>query len=152
MTCAVTYDPAEDAVCYETVEDAFYFVSSASLGEHAAVLNRRTGEIFCASDMAGHYEMPDDLEYNDDYLDIPHRCQLTLAEPLVMEFVRLHAPQHLERLLRILSHPGAHSRFKRFLAEKNLLEDWFSFEMERVREALLEWGKERGIRLESRQK
>ena len=37
---------------YETIEEAFFFVSSVQPYEHAAVVNCTTGETFYTSDMA----------------------------------------------------------------------------------------------------
>ncbi len=47
---------------YDTIEDAFLFVSSAAPFECIAVVHRKTGETFYASLMAGDDELPDDLD------------------------------------------------------------------------------------------
>lgn len=71
-----------------------------------------------------------------------------LLKPLVMEFVRCRCPDLIDRVLAIFSRRGAYGRFKDLLAEKNVLEEWYAFENERTREALLEWCDRQGITVE----
>jgi hypothetical protein len=134
---------------YSTLEDAFLFVSSAAPCEHYAVVNRVTGEAFFASEYTGESEYPDDVDGNDDYIAIPHKNDLDLGKPLVMEFVRSRCPEMTGRVLAIFSRAGAYGRYKQFLAEISLLEEWYAFENGRTKEALLEWCAENGLVLES---
>lgn len=124
---------------YDTIEDAFLFVSGAAPGEHCAVVNRKTGESFFASIISDYDELPADVDESDDYIAIPHRNDLDLGKPLVMDFVRLRCPELIDRVRAIFSRRGAYGRYKDLLAEKNLLEEWYSFESSRTREALLKW-------------
>ncbi|SEM58024.1 Uncharacterised protein family (UPF0158) [Syntrophus gentianae] len=135
----------EPAVTFETIEDAFFFVSSAAPGEHCAVVNRVTGESFFASINLDEDEIPEDVDDNDDYIGIPHKNDLDLGKPLVMEFVQRRCPELIDRVLSIFSRRGAYGRYKDLLAEKNMLEEWYSFENERTREALLEWCRRQGL-------
>lgn len=134
---------------YSTIEDAFLFVSSAAPCEHYAVVNRVTGETFFASEYSDESEYPDDVYENDDYIAIPHKNDLDLGKPLVMEFVRNRCPDMTGRVLAIFSRAGAYGRYKQFLAENSLLEEWYAFENTRTKEALLEWCTENGLDLES---
>ncbi|HET6421128.1 MAG TPA: UPF0158 family protein [Geobacteraceae bacterium] len=134
---------------YGIIEDAFHFVSSAAYGEHSAVISRTTGETYFASVMSNIDEMPEDVGENDDYVDIPYKNDLGLGKPLVMEFVRLRLPEQLDRVHGIFSRRGAYGRFKDFLAEKNLLEEWYKFEDNRTREALAEWCAQSGLEVEN---
>ena len=134
---------------YSSIEDAFLFVSSAAPFEHSAVVNRITGETFIASVHTAESEFPDDVDYNDDYIAIPHKYDLDLGKPLVMEFVRSHCPELTNRLVAIFSRRGAYGRYKELLAEKGLLEAWYAFENARTREALLEWCVENGLVIET---
>jgi len=133
---------------YSTIEDAFLFVSSAAPCEHYAVVNRVTGEAFFASDITGDSDYPDDADENDDYIAIPHKNDLDLGKPLVMEFVRNRCPEMTSRVLAIFSRAGAYQRYKQLLAENSLLEQWYIFENARTKEALLEWCAENGLVLE----
>lgn len=134
---------------FDTIEDAFYFVSSSAPGEHYAVVNLVTGEAFFSSLVSDYDEMPVDVDENDDYIAIPHKNDLDLGKPLVMEFIRRSCPELIDRVLAIFSRRGAYGRYKDLLADKNLLEDWYAFENQRTREALLEWCKLQGISIET---
>jgi len=70
---------------YSTIESAFMFVSSAAPFEHYAVVHRTTGETYIASEYTGESDYPDDVDGNDDYISIPHKNDLELGKPLVME-------------------------------------------------------------------
>ena len=133
---------------YSTIEDAFLFVSSAAPCEHYAVVNRITGEAFFASEYTGESDYPDDVDGNDDYIAIPHKNDLDLGKPLVMEFVRTRRPEMTSQVLAIFSRAGAYQRYKQLLAESSLLEEWYAFENDRTKEALLEWCAENGLNLE----
>lgn len=133
---------------FDTIEDAFDFVGGAPPGERTAVVHRKTGESFYASFMSDFDELPEDVDDNDDYIDIPHKNELGLGRPLVAEFVQERCPDLIEAVLRIFRHSGAYGRFKNLLAGKNLLEVWYAFERQRPREALLQWCGENGIVLE----
>ncbi|MFO7765597.1 MAG: UPF0158 family protein [Pelovirga sp.] len=133
---------------YDTLEDAFLFVSSAAPLECTAVVHRKTGETFYASLMAGYDELPDDLDESDDYIGIPHKSDLDLGKPLVIEFVRSRCPEEIDRVLTIFSRRGAYGRFKDLLEQKALLDEWYVFEQQRTRQALLLWCEENSIELE----
>ncbi|MGK2944741.1 MAG: UPF0158 family protein [Desulfuromonadales bacterium] len=133
---------------YDTIEDAFLFVSGGPPSEHIAVINRKTGKSFFASLISDYDELPEDVDESDDYIGIPHKNDLDLGKPLVMDFVRSRCPDQIDEVFAIFRHKGAYGRFKDLLAEKNLLEDWYAFEQQRTREALLQWCEENGIVLE----
>ena len=133
---------------YETIEEAFFFVSDVQPFEHSAVVNRITGEVFYASEMAGHNEIPDEAEGNDDYIWIPHKKDLNLGKPLVMDFVRGRCPDLIDPVMSIFRRKGAYGRYKDLLERKDLLEEWYAFEEEKTREALLRWCEENGVVLE----
>ena len=133
---------------YETIEEAFFFVSDVQPFEHSAVVNRITGEVFNASEMAGHNEIPDEAEGNDDYIWIPHKKDLNLGKPLVMDFIRGRCPDLYDEILDIFRRKGAYGRFKDLLERKGLLEEWYAFEEKETRERLLRWCEENGVVLE----
>jgi hypothetical protein len=135
----------ERAITFDTIGDAFLFVSCADSGEHCAVVNRITGESFFASIISDYDDLPDDLEENDDYIGIPHKNDLDLGKPLVIDFARQRCSELIDSVLAIFSRRGAYGRYKDMLAEKSLLEAWHAFENQRTRETLLEWCERRGI-------
>jgi len=133
---------------YQTIEEAFFFVSAGQPYEHTAVVNRITGETFYASDMAGYDEIPEEAEGNDDYLWIPHKKDLNLGKPLVMSFILSSSPDLYDDVLGIFRRKGAYGRFKGLLERKDLLQEWYAFEEEKTREKLLRWCEKNGVVLE----
>jgi hypothetical protein len=133
---------------YDTIEEAFLFVSGPPPFEHTAVVHRKTGESFYASLMSDYDELPEDVDESDDYINIPHKNDLDLGKSLVMEFVRSRCPEEIDRVLTIFCRRGAYGRFKNLLEQKSLLDEWYAFEQQRTREALLHWCEENGIVLE----
>jgi hypothetical protein len=130
---------------YDDIENAFFFVSSGSPCENYAVIHRVTGESFCSSDFSDYDEMPEDVDENDDYLAVPHKNDLDLGKPLVISFVRQQCPEYLDRIFAIFSRQGAYRRYRDFLEEKDLLDAWYAYENNAIREALLKWAAENGL-------
>jgi hypothetical protein len=133
---------------YEDIEFLFDYVGSARRFERSAYLNRRTGESYVASDLGDSDELPDDLEENDDYLRIPHRNDLDLGQNLVFEFVEQRLPSAIERVYGFFQCSGAYSRFRDLLEQNGLLDDWYEYEADRARAAILEWCEENHIELQ----
>ena len=133
---------------YQTIEMAFDFVSSAPPFENNAVVSRSTGEAYYASAMQDMDEIPDDVDENDDYVRIPHKNDLDLGRELVYDFVRLRCPEETDHVRSIFARRGAYARFKGLLAERGLLDAWYSYENERTKEALLLWCNEKGLVIE----
>ena len=130
---------------YDDIENAFNYVSSSAPGEHQAVINKTTGESYFRSILLDIDEMPDDIDESDQYIEIPHKNDLDLGRSLVMEFVEDRCPEQQQRVIAIFSRRGAYGRYKDFLLEKSLLEEWYAFENKRTREALLAWCEEQGL-------
>ena len=137
-----------DIMIYQTIEEAFYFVSDVQPFEHSAVVNRISGEVFYASEMAGHNEIPEEAEGNDDYIWIPHKKDLNLGKPLVMDFILSRCPDLYDQVTGIFRRKGAYGRYKDLLERKELLQEWYSFEEEKTREALVRWCEENGVVLD----
>jgi hypothetical protein len=91
---------------YDTIEEAFLFVSGPPPFEHTAVVHRKTGESFYASLMSDYDELPEDVDESDDYINIPHKNDLDLGKSLVMEFVRSRCPEEIDRVLTIFCRRG----------------------------------------------
>ena len=133
---------------YADLEFEFNSVSSGDPYDHTVYISRSTGQTYFRSDMADVDELPDDVEENDDYVEIPHKHDLDLGKNLVWEFVDLQIPGLKNKVQGIFSRRGAYSRYKAFLADLDLLDAWHRFEDERRKEALLTWCKDAGISIE----
>ncbi|ALC15608.1 hypothetical protein DSOUD_0821 [Desulfuromonas soudanensis] len=133
-------------MAYDTVDDAFHFVSDAPPGERSAVVRRTTGEVFLASFKAGYDERPDGFETNPDYRTIPHRQDLDPGKALVLEFIRSRCPAELTRVEALFARSGAFRNVKDLLRRQHLLESWQVFESQRIETLLRQWCEDQGLR------
>jgi enoyl-CoA hydratase len=123
------------------LEMAFQFVSGNEHGEHQAFLCKRTGKLFYHSDLLGddEEELPDDVEDTDKYISIPHKKELDLGKPLVLDFVGQFLPDDCEHVRDMFRRRGAYARFKDLLVHRRALDQWHKYEAKREKEALREW-------------
>ena len=128
------------SVDWTELQNTFEFVSLGQPGEHEAVLCRKTGKFLWQSDVEEDIEAwPDDADDKEKYLSIPHKKDLDLGKPLVIEFARQFLPNEFEDVRRIFDKRGAYARFKNLLQRKNALDRWYDFENKATEAALREW-------------
>jgi hypothetical protein len=84
---------------------------------------------------------------DERYVEIPHRNELGLGKPLVLDFVGQFLPDDYDEVRRIFSRKGAYARFKCLLARRNALQQWYDFSAKAEKAALREWCEESGIKL-----
>ena len=63
----------------DEIEDAFFFVSSASQFTNSAFLSKETGEIFYISGMGDSDDLPEDMKTQTSTLRYPIKMTWTLA-------------------------------------------------------------------------
>ena len=64
---------------------AFEFVSAGNTGEHQAFLCKQTGKLYWQSDSSDELdELPDDIDDEEKYVQIPDKRELDLGKPLVL--------------------------------------------------------------------
>ncbi len=133
---------------YEDLESAFLWSSSGAPFENTALLHRQTGEVFLKS-MHGDFdeEFPEDIEDGSIYIAAPHKIDLNLGKELVFGFVEAVAPQHQNRVESYFRQRGAYSKFKALLERESLLDEWYKYEAEATRKALLLWASENGLHI-----
>ena len=134
------------AIDYSELELAFDFVSSGYEFDHSAYLDKESGKIYYDSD-ASEDELPEDLLENEKYLSIPSKKDFGLGKPLAIEYAQINLPEELNLVYSIFRSRGAYSNFKALLENKNQLEQWYTFEKEALKKAILEWCAENGISL-----
>jgi hypothetical protein len=127
------------------IELAFEYVSSAPETSNTAVLCKKTGEIFYASDYDDEDEIADEVYDRDDCLEIPHKNDLDLGRNLVFEFVEQYLPGDFERVRQIFRRRGAYGRYKNLLEDRDYLKKWYDYENTRQTETLREWCEEHEI-------
>ena len=116
---------------------------------NSAILCIKTGQVFYISDFGDSDELPEDIDDDlDKYIEIPHKNELNLGKPLVLEFSAIHLPDDFEKVNSFFYKKGAYAKFKNLLEAKGLLDKWYAFEEEEQKKALREWCKDNGINIE----
>src|SRR5216684_3337065 len=127
-------------VSFEEIRDALEFVSARGFGEQQAFLCIRSGKIYWYSDLSELDDaLPEDIEDDEKYLEIPDKRELDLGKPLVLNFARQVLPEDLDEVQRIFRRRGAYASFKHLLARRRVLEQWYDFEEKATARALREW-------------
>jgi hypothetical protein len=136
------------SITFDSIENAFLYVSMDQQLLNNAYLCKETGQIFYTSEIGDSDELPDDINDSDKYIEIPHKNELELGKRLVFEYVSKFLPDDLNRVDSIFSRSGAYSRFKDMLEEKGHLDRWHKFEDDRTKNALMQWCTDNDIELE----
>ena len=130
-------------VSFREIRDAFEFISVTAGHEHRAILCKKTGKIYTHSDFPDfeefNDELPDDVDDEEKYIDIPDRYELDLGKPLVMDFARDVLPSDFEEIRDIFGRRGAYQRFKALLARRKALDRWYEYESQATNNALRDW-------------
>jgi hypothetical protein len=114
-------------------------MGSPEFGEHHAYLCRESGKIYWHSEFSDLEELPEDIEDEDKYIQLPSKRELDLGVPLVMEFVRQFLPRNFDDVSDMFRRRGAYRRFKQLLIRTRALEQWYDFEQKATERALREW-------------
>jgi hypothetical protein len=137
-------------ISFQEILDALESVGTDILGEHQAVLCRRTGKIYWRSDFSEldeldelnnelNDELPDDIEDDEKYVALPDKRELGLGKPLVLDFAREFLPDDFDEVRYMFSKRGAYAKFRALLIRRNVLERWYDFEAKGTERALREW-------------
>jgi hypothetical protein len=132
-------------ISFAELQISFEFVSSGYPGENHAYLDTQSGEIYWHSEFGDNEEdLPDDID-NEKYLEIPHKNELELGKPLVLDFVSRFLPDDYDEVTRIFSRRGAYGRYKNLLVQRGALDRWYDFSNRAEETALREWCEDNGI-------
>jgi len=134
-------------ISIDDIENAFLFVSMDQRYMNSAYLCKNSGQIFYASELGDSDELPEDIDDTDKYITIPHKIDLDLGQVLVFEFTSKYIQEEMDRIRNFFRSRGAYSRYKDFLDQKGLLDQWHKFEDERRKTALKEWCHDNGIEI-----
>jgi hypothetical protein len=124
-------------VSFPDLLDAFEFGDD----ENSAVLCKKTGKIywrFALSEEPSD-ELPDDIDDDETYIEVPNKRELGLGKPLVLAFVREFLPDDVDKVRYIFSKRGACGKFRTLLARRNAVDRWHNFESQATDRALREW-------------
>jgi hypothetical protein len=128
------------SVNWEDLLHAFEFASLGQPHEHEAILCRKSGKFLWLTDVEEDIEAwPNDADDKEKYLAIPHKKELDLGKPLVLEFARQFLPDQYNEVRRIFENRGAYARFRDLLQRNKALDRWYEFENKASEAALREW-------------
>jgi hypothetical protein len=133
-------------VAWTKLLDAFEFISMSGEFGGSAWVSRETGAVFWHSD--GLDELPEDIDDEDKYLELPSPRDLDLGKRLVMRFAADRLNDRYDEVAYIFSRSGAYRKFRALLERIGALEDWYIYEAEAKEKALREWCAENGVELE----
>jgi|SRR5882757_11042515 hypothetical protein len=131
-------------VSFQDILTGYEFVGSSD-GMHRAILCKRTGKVYWHSDLSDldglelNDELPDDVEDEENYIDIPDKRELGLGKPLAIGFAREFLPKDFDDVRYIFSKRGAYRKFRTLLERRNVLDRWYDFESKSTERALREW-------------
>jgi len=111
-----------------------------------AFIDLRSGAILCGG-IDAEVPFPDDVYDEKRYLPVPAKKELGLGRDDALAFTEHHAPQLLSRAEYIFNAAGAFDRFKLLVREHGLLNAWYAYQDERLRQALAEWAGLNDLRL-----
>jgi hypothetical protein len=138
------------AVSLAKLLDAFEIMDVRGV-ENVVYLCRQTGETFWQSDFPDFEELqdelPDDIEDETKYVQVPDRYDLDLGKALVFDFAREFLPNDCDDIRDFLRKRGGYRRFRALLERRRLLQRWYDFEQEAIRKALRDWCELHGIEL-----
>jgi hypothetical protein len=130
------------AIKFKDIEDGFDFLNFGMQGEHQAFLNIHTGKIYWYSEFGDNEEeLPEDIDNEEIYIELPHKNELDLGKKLVINFSNDYLPEEIEKIESIFSKKGAYSKYKILLEQKDMLDKWYEYESKAQEEALREWCK-----------
>jgi hypothetical protein len=130
-------------VSFDDILLAFEFAGVNGDGLHRAILCRRTGKIYFHYEFSDleefNDELPDDVEDEEKYIDIPDKRELGLGKPLALDFAREVLPNDFDDVRYMFSKRGAYKKFRALVTRRNTLDRWYDFESKATEQALREW-------------
>lgn len=130
----------------EDLLDAFNWVSAAESAalDCAAYVSVVTGSVYWSGEGVDE-ELPEDIEDESVYVEIPGKSDFDLGRSLALRFVESRLPDEYEAVHRFFSKRGAYARFKALLERRGELDAWHAFERDAVEEALVRWAGEHDL-------
>ncbi len=127
-------------VSLKDIQEAFEFVSAGAGDEHQAFLCKQSGKLYWHSELCDDLDiLPDDIDDNEKFLQIPDKRELDLGKPLALDFARQFLPGDFDDVRQIFSRRGAYAKFKNLLDRRGMLDQWYAFEAEAEESALKMW-------------
>jgi hypothetical protein len=90
-------------------------------------------------DTAMEEALPEDVDDDALYVQMPHKNELDLGRALVLDFAREHLADFYETVEAYFKKRGAYANFKNLLQQHNQLQAWYDYEAQATESALREW-------------
>lgn len=132
---------------YDTIEDAFNFISGGQLGDRKAMVHRVTGKVFLASVEAGFDQTPPDADNDPDYLLIPRKQDLDPGKGMMLKFFNDRAQAEVPQVKAIFTRSGAFRKVKDLMHRLQLLDHWYIYEEQQIEALLRKWCLDNGLSL-----
>jgi hypothetical protein len=127
-------------VSLKDIREAFEFVSAGGGGESHAFLCKQSGKLYWHSELCDDLDiLPDDIDDNEKFLQIPDKRELDLGKPLALDFTRQFLAGDFDDVQQFFRGSGAYARFKALLDRRGLLPQWYDFEAKAEEKALRMW-------------
>ncbi len=133
---------------FSEIESAFELVGYGGYGENTALLDKKTGTFYFHSEYGDFEEIPDEIWEADETLKIPHKNDFDLGLRLVFRFVDEFMTDDYNRVQTIFSRRSAYAYYKDLLADRGLLDAWYTYENAATQKAIREWCVDEGLELE----
>jgi hypothetical protein len=126
--------------------EALDWIQADIQSDHAAYVERATGEVICFSPELDEDD-PEDFENDERFLAVPNRFDLELGARTALDFARSHMPDDAERVASYFRGKGAFRRFKDLLDLRGQTEAWYEFEHHAAKLAFKAWCEAHGFEL-----
>lgn len=136
-------------VTYADLLDAFEWVSASPSMETWAYISRERGSVHLepTDEDELEEELPEDIEDGSLYIAVPHKNDLDLGRDLPLSFADERLPESYSTVAGFFHKRGAYRRFKDFLEQRDLLQDWYDYEAQAVEKALREWASRNDLQI-----
>lgn len=143
LSCILRRRGAAMPVRFADIIQAFEFADTGS-GGCCTFVCRQTGKIYYQfedDDLQDleDYQLPDDIEDESKYLQVPTARDLDLGKPLVLAFAREVLPDDVHEVRDIFSRRGAYQNFKSMLSRRRATDAWHHYRDEARDQALRDW-------------
>ena len=137
-------------IVIEDLEAALDWVSGSPDFGPEAYVARATGKIYWqGADLPDEEDLPDNLDDESEYVQVPHRNVLGLGRALALKFGDEVVPALQREIGEAFRRKGAFRRFRDLLQRAGMLERWYQYEQAAVRAALVEWALDNGFTIAS---
>lgn len=131
-------------------EDLLLAVEGDLSGAGQAYVSRVTGQVHVAMPDFEE-ELPEDIDDESIYLQLPTRRDLDLGKPLVIAFTKEFLPSDVELVYAFFRKKGAYRAFSELLHRRQKTKEWYAYQAAATERAVLEWCLDHGITLSARE-